>query len=212
MHRIFKTLPFLGLFVVLQTVLAVAQNTPAPNRAHIVDMPLADVISWFEQQNDVIVRVDDVPTHTAVRATTVDFGNPEFLIWLRQKFDVEYYQHGRTIYLNSGKENTNRVVYLEYLTVEDVRTLLTGYEIHSSTPISGQNSLDGKNEEVVILTGPDSYIEISEALIARAERERAVPPIRVSVMRAGIRTGETRINQNIEPEQAEASQINAEEE
>ncbi len=212
MYRILKTLPFLGLLVVLQTVSAIAQNTPAPNRAHIVDMSLADVISWFEQQNGLTVRVDDVPTHAAVRATTVDFSNPEFLIWLRQNFDVEYYQHGGTIYLSSGKENKNRVVYLEYLTVEDVKTLLTGYEIHSSTPISGQNTLGGRNEEIVILTGPNSYIEIAEALIARAERERAVPPIRVSVMRAGIRSGETRVSQGTKLEQMETPETNTEEE
>lgn len=164
-----------------------AETLPVPSSGYVVDMTLSDVISWFENTNDMIVQTEAISTSVSVRGEHITFSSDEFLGWLKQTYDISYYQHGKTIHLMENDTDAYRVIYLDYLTVDAVRSLLNDYELRSSTDVEGQNSNAVNGGKVAILTGPTSYLEIAEGLIAKVEAENQTGPrAKVTIRRAGI--------------------------
>lgn len=153
-------------------------------RAHVITMPLNDVVGWFEQFSTYDVLLPD-GFRAQVMNQSISSDPDAFVSWLYDQHGLDHFRHGNEIYLTPLGDSVQRMILLEYLSVSDVAELLDSYQMSSATDVKGG---EAQGANVAILTGPPEYIKIAESLVAQAEAMRTPAPQRqVSIVRGGVR-------------------------
>lgn len=171
-----------GITLLIAPISMSAQTSNGAASAHVIEMPLLDVIMWFERNSGLDVTSNNL-TSDVVRDIAVSAEPDIFLRWLKQAHSVDSYQQGSSIFLSPLELSRQRMIPLTNLEALEVEQILNSYEI-STTEDVAFGTTDGK--AIVILTGPPEFIALTEGIIAETEQFRNPIPSRlINVIRGG---------------------------